>query len=178
MSKTENISLVPYEDEWVHLFRDEAKLLMSKLPEDCLLEFHHIGSTAVPEMPAVPIIDMGVMVTDYKLAKEKIIPLLEKDGYEFFLEEQGGKPFLTFVKRNADGERTHHIYMAEEEHDFWDRLYFREFLKKYREEARSYFELKDKLQKEHSDNWEQYHLAKSDFVAEKTAKAKEVIEEI
>ena len=178
MSKSEVISLVPYDDEWPNLFKEEAKHLMSLLPEECLLEFHHIGSTAIPDMPAKPIIDMGIMVTSFDLAKEKLVKVLENEGYEYIWREDRSPPFMTFIKRNEEGERTHHIHMAEEEHNFWDRLYFREYLKKYRDEARNYFNLKDKLQKEFPNDREAYTDGKSEYVATITTKAKEVIKDI
>ena len=49
--------LEPYDDDWPGLFREEANLLMKNLPEELLLEFHHIGSTSIPEMPSRPIIE-------------------------------------------------------------------------------------------------------------------------
>jgi GrpB-like predicted nucleotidyltransferase (UPF0157 family) len=177
MSKSENISLEPYDDEWPGLFKKEAQYLMSILPEDSLLEFHHIGSTAIPDMPAKPIIDLGVMITSFDDAKEKIRPLLEKDGYEYFWRKDRSQPFMTFVKTDDNGNRTHHVHLAEEEHNFWDRLYFREYLKQNRDEARKYFELKDELCKKFPSDREAYTDGKSEYVNSVTAIAKEKVKE-
>jgi GrpB-like predicted nucleotidyltransferase (UPF0157 family) len=177
MSKSENISLVAYDDEWPVLFKSEAKYLMSILPEESLLEFHHIGSTAIPDMPATPIIDLGVMVTSFEDAKEKITPILKKYGYEYHWCDDRTPPFMTFIKYNEKGERTHHVHFAEEEHNFWDRLYFREYLKQNRDEARNYFELKDQLCKKFPNDREAYTSGKSEYVKEITAVAKQKVKE-
>jgi GrpB-like predicted nucleotidyltransferase (UPF0157 family) len=177
MSKSENLSLVSYDDEWPAQFKIEAQYLMELLPEESLLEFHHIGSTAIPDMPAKPIIDLGIMIVSFEDAKEKILPVLEKNGYEYLWREDRTPPFMTFIKKNEEGIRTHHVHLAEEEHNFWDRLYFREYLKQNRDEARNYFELKDQLCKKFTDDREAYTDGKSDYVAKITAIAKEKIKE-
>ncbi|MBT7609647.1 MAG: GrpB family protein [Bacteriovoracaceae bacterium] len=177
MTKSENISLEAYDDEWPLLFKEEAQYLMSILPEDCLLEFHHIGSTAIPDMPAKPIIDLGIMITCFEDAKLKIQPILQENGYEYIWREDRTPPFMTFIKRNDEGIRTHHVHLAEEEHNFWDRLYFREYLKQNRDEARKYFQLKDELCKKYPTDREAYTEGKSNYVKEVTAVAKDKVKE-
>ncbi|MBT5095147.1 MAG: GrpB family protein, partial [Halobacteriovoraceae bacterium] len=128
MSNNEIVEIEPYDDEWPEHFKKEAQALMSVLPEEQLLEFHHIGSTAIPEMPAKPIIDIGVMINSFDEAKEKIVPVMQEKGYEYCWRTDRQPPFMTFIKTDSSGKRTHHVHMAEEEHNFWDRLYFREYL--------------------------------------------------
>ena len=84
---------------------------------------------------------------------------------------------MTFIKRDSNGTRTHHVHMAEEEHNFWDSLYFREYLKKHRDEARNYFDLKIALSKQFSTDREGYTAGKDEYVARITEKAKQEIDE-
>jgi GrpB-like predicted nucleotidyltransferase (UPF0157 family) len=177
MSSNEYIEIEPYDDEWPDLFKEEAKFLMEKLPQDILLEFHHIGSTAIPEMPAKPIIDIGVMVTSFDDAKEQIVPTMEELGYEYCWRTDRNPPFMTFIKRNGEGKRTFHVHMAEEEHNFWDRLYFREYLKKHQQEARNYFDLKMALSKQFAEDREAYTQGKEEYVSRITELAKKELDE-
>ncbi len=177
MAKLENMSLVSYDKEWPDLFKKEAILLMSKLPEECLLEFHHIGSTAIAGMSARPIIDLGIMVTDLELAKEKMVPIFKKNGY-LHDDRSGGPSFMVFYKRDNGAIEGYDVYMAEEENSFWDRLYFREYLKANKDEARNYFELKDELSKSFPNDLEAYLNGKTNYVKNITEKAKSELGEL
>lgn len=167
--------LEPYDDEWVNLFRKEAQSLMELLPEESLLEFHHIGSTAIPEMPAKPIIDIGVMINSFADAKEKIVPLMEKNGFDYRWRDDRSPAFMTFVKQA--GDIGYEVHMAEEEHAFWDCLYFREFLKKHSSEARNYFDLKNELIKQFGEDHDSYNSGKVDYINRITKQAKTELEE-
>jgi GrpB-like predicted nucleotidyltransferase (UPF0157 family) len=55
-------------------------------------------------------------------------------------------PFYAwFIKRDKDGNRTHHIHMAESHFEHWDRILFRDYLIEYPDVAREYGNLKMKL---------------------------------
>ncbi len=174
---SDKIEISPYDDEWPEHFKSEAQYLMSTLPQDILLEFHHIGSTAIPEMPAKPIIDIGVMITDYDDATQKLIPELKKSGYEHLAEASENENRILFVKRDENKNRTHHIHFCEEEEPFWDCLYFREYLKKHEHEARNYFELKMALAKQFPDDREAYTNGKSEYIKRITEIAKKELDE-
>ena len=53
--------------------------------------------------------------------------------------------YAWFIKRDHFGKRTHHIHRVERDADLWDRLYFRDYLRKNHDEARRYRELTEKL---------------------------------
>jgi len=168
--------LESYDDEWVNLFRKEAQVLMELLPEEYLLEFHHIGSTAIPEMPAKPIIDIGVMISSFEEGKDKIVPLMIKSGYVYKWREDRKPGFMTFIKHS--GDTGYEIHMAIEEHGFWDCLYFREFLKKHSSEARNYFDLKNELIKQFGEDHDAYNSGKVDYINRITIQAKQELDEI
>ncbi|MFQ5419843.1 MAG: GrpB family protein [Anaerolineae bacterium] len=52
-----NIIVVPYNNEWPHMFQQEAAEITAIVGGECL-SIHHIGSTAIPGMSAKPIIDI------------------------------------------------------------------------------------------------------------------------
>ena len=56
-----HVRVVPYNNEWPHLFEQEAALIRAVFADE-LLVIHHIGSTSVPRLQAKPIIDMMPLV--------------------------------------------------------------------------------------------------------------------
>jgi GrpB-like predicted nucleotidyltransferase (UPF0157 family) len=61
--------LVPYDSAWPQLFEQELGQLRSVLPADAL-EIQHVGSTAVPGLPAKPIIDIAIAAPSHRLAND------------------------------------------------------------------------------------------------------------
>ena len=59
----EHVAIVPYDSSWPETFESEKKHLLTCLPRELIGRIEHFGSTAIPGMPAKPIIDMLVEVT-------------------------------------------------------------------------------------------------------------------
>src|SRR5688572_32945739 len=81
---TEDIVIVPYDPRWPALFRQEKDSLLSCLPKDLIRRIEHFGSTAVPGLASKPIVDMLVEVTELQAVKDRIAPILESQGYDYF----------------------------------------------------------------------------------------------
>ena len=166
----EDVAIVPYDPRWPELFREEKEHLLTVLPKELIRRIEHFGSTAVPGLAAKPIVDMLVEVTDLRATRERIAPLLDAEGYDYFWRPTFGDdvpPFYAwFIKRDRPGGvRTHHIHMVEagfSEH--WDRLLFRDYLIRHPETAREYGQLKLRLAAEHSNDRIAYTKGKTDFV--------------
>lgn len=58
----DNIVIVEYDRKWVELFEQEAIYLRNLLGKASILRIEHFGSTAIPGMPAKPIIDILVEI--------------------------------------------------------------------------------------------------------------------
>ena len=172
----EKIEIVPYNQNWSQMFEDEVAFLSKKLPQDIIKRIEHFGSTAILELAAKPIIDMLVEVSDLEEVKRRVVPILEAEGYEYFWRPafgDDGPPFYAwFIKRNSKGERTHHIHMVEADSKLWDRLYFRDYLREFSEEAKRYGELKQDLSKKYADDRVKYTKEKSEYIISITEKAK------
>lgn len=63
----EEVALVPHDPLWPALFQAERERLMSLFPPQ-LLDVQHFGSTAIPGMPAKPIIDILAGVASLAVA--------------------------------------------------------------------------------------------------------------
>ena len=81
------ICVVNYDPECPKMFEREAERIRSALG-DRALRLEHVGSTSVPELPAKPIIDMVLVVTESgnELQYEEA---LESAGYRLHLREPG-----------------------------------------------------------------------------------------
>ncbi len=172
----EHVAIVSYNPLWPLLFQAEKKHLEDCLPADLVSRIEHFGSTAVPGLPAKPVIDMLVEVTDLEETKKQIVPILENQGYDYFWRPLGNEnvpPFYAwFIKRDENGVRTHHIHMVEADFEHWDRLLFRDYLIEHPRVAAEYAELKVALSKAHPNNRVAYTEAKTDFIVKVTAAAK------
>ncbi|MDY6951321.1 MAG: GrpB family protein [Thermodesulfobacteriota bacterium] len=172
----EHVAVVAYDPRWPRMFRDEKEHLLACLPQTLIKRIEHFGSTAVPGLAAKPIVDMLIEVTSLDETRKRVPQILESQGYDYFWRPTWGDdtpPFYAwFIKRDADGRRTHHIHMVEAHFEHWDRLLFRDYLVDCPEVAREYSALKVRLSKTHGDDRVAYTKAKTEFVARVTKTAK------
>ena len=168
----EEISITPYDPEWPKLYETEAASLTQRLPESIIVKLEHFGSTAVPGLSAKPIIDVLVQVSSLEKTREEIVPILEAQGYDYFWRTDVSPAYAWFIKRDSQGRRTHHIHMVEGDSKLWERLYFRDYLRDFPDEAKRYAELKQFLLGKYPRDRFAYTEGKTDYVKVITDKAK------
>ena len=155
------VELKPYNPQWNAFYIQEEELISSAIT-DFLIEIQHIGSTAIPDIVAKPIIDIAVAIDSLRNI-EKIIAPLEGVGY-IYRGEQGIPDRHLFVKGGEDF-RTHHLHVMDKTHYEWKKhIVFRDYLRNHPEEAKRYSELKMKLAKEFENDRESYTENKSTFI--------------
>ena len=159
------------------MFEQERVHLRTCLPADLVGRIEHFGSTAIPGLPAKPIIDMLVEVRSLEETKDRIAPILEAQGYDYFWRPSFGDdtpPFYAwFIKRDKQGQRTHHIHMIEMDFEHWDRLLFRDYLIEHPAVAKEYGDLKMKISDLYESNRIAYTEAKGEFINKVTKIAKQ-----
>jgi GrpB-like predicted nucleotidyltransferase (UPF0157 family) len=172
----EEAAVVPYDPCWPDLFEQERLHLLASLPDGLVKRIEHFGSTAVPGLAAKPIVDILVEVASLDETRRIIAPILEAQGYDYFWRPLWGgdtPPYYAwFIKRDKNGNRTHHIHMVEACFEHWDRLLFRDYLIEHPDIAKEYGELKMRLSGEHRNDRTAYTKAKSDFISRVTETAK------
>jgi len=172
---SEEIAIVDYDPLWPESFNREASLLRRTLPSSIVRRIEHFGSTSVPGLASKPIIDILVEVQSLEQTRNEIVPILQASGYEYFWRPvRGNEPpcYAWFIKRNADGVRTHHIHMVEHDSDLWDRLYFRDYLRLFPNEAAEYCKLKRILAAETPHDRVAYTEKKTEYIVSVTQRAK------
>ncbi len=168
----DDVILVEAEPSWPARFEHEAAAIRAWLPPDMILAIDHIGSTAIPGMPAKPIIDILLTVPELATARRDAVPILTAQGY-FFWAENPRTDRLFFVKGLPPyaAARSHHIHVTEWGREARGKLVFRDHLRRHPEDARAYAALKRQLARTHAADREAYTDAKSAFVAEIMARA-------
>ena len=163
------VEVVPHDPTWRGAFETESKQIALAITEN-VVAIHHIGSTAIPQIHAKPIIDILVEVKD--LTKIDVqSSALEALGYEA-MGEFGicGRRF--FRKGNEAGIRTHHLHGFEVNSAQIERhLAFRDYMISHPEEAQQYSELKRELANKYHDNIQGYMDGKDGFIKAMDLKA-------
>ncbi len=154
--------LEPHDPRWADMFDTESKMVIRALGSN-VTAIHHIGSTAIPDIYAKPIIDMLIEVVD--IAEVDAHNLAMKAlGYEAMGEYGiGGRRY--FRKENDAGIRTHHAHtFATGSPEILRPLAFRDFMLEHPKWAERYSDLKRELAKAHSDSVEHYIDGKDGFI--------------
>lgn len=168
--KRGTVKLLPYNKKWAELFEREKRKLNEKLG-DLVIDIQHVGSTAIPAVPAKPIIDIAVGVHSTKDVKKLVKPLKEL-GYK----DAGwvGVPGVNFLFTKGPGSRrTHYLHVFKYNGVSWKNdLLFRDYIIKYRGRAKQYVKLKKRLAKSFADDRYKYTAAKAKFITDTIKKAK------
>lgn len=166
MSKVE---VVPHDPRWRAAFEAEAKHVASALGEN-VVAIHHIGSTAIPDIHAKPVVDLLVEVRDIPEVDGRS-PAMESLGYEV-LGEYGIYGRRYFRKDTREGVRTHNVHAFEAGSAEAERhLAFRDYMIAHPGEAQRYSELKRKLAEEHPQSPDGYMDGKDGFIKEMDRRA-------
>ncbi|MBJ3764146.1 GrpB family protein [Maribius pontilimi] len=117
------LALAPHDVSWMHAFEAEAARIRVSLP-DVSLEIHHIGSTAVPGLPAKPILDIAIRADAE--AEQRIADALIGLGYI----DRGVRSGRLFIRLRDGDVRTHNLHLyTPDDPDFRDQIAFRDALR-------------------------------------------------
>ena len=139
------VRVVGHDPAWTEYFSKEAGMLRGQLG-DCVVQIHHVGSTAIPGLPAKPIIDIAVEVDEVGFDEHlnACRKALDAAGYKY-LGDRGQKGGHMFEKSNK-GMRTHAIQVHPAGSEALNELIrFRQMLLGNDDLAREYAEVKAAL---------------------------------
>ncbi len=164
----DDVKLVEYNPAWPGKFRKMKDWLHTRISPEIALRIEHYGSTAIPGMPAKPVIDILMEIPSFEKARRALLPLFNKPECEYWWYNS----HMTFIIRDKDtGIRTHHIHAAPAGNRVWEGLAFRDYLIGHPDDAKRYADLKYKLAESHASDRETYTDLKAEFVREITEKA-------
>lgn len=165
------VEVVEYDPAWPMLYQEEKEKITAALGS-LIDEIHHIGSTSVPGLPAKPIIDIMITISDFKDDVKCYAPLRDL-GYIYVDFPQN----LDRRCMRKGSPRTHHLHIVESGGDNIARtIDFRDALRSSEALKEQYGNLKKDLSGRFKDNRAEYTEAKKSFINEAVAeyrKAKE-----
>ncbi|WP_054024989.1 GrpB family protein [Bacillus sp. FJAT-28004] len=134
------VFLIAWTAEWEKEFTSENKQIENELGE-LILAVHHIGSTAVKNLSAKPIIDIAIELKEFQLGNQ-CVHGLERLGYAY-----KGTNILPDRHYLSKGEpRTQQIHMYQTGSLYLEKQFaFRDYLLTNDAELKEYQELKVKL---------------------------------
>ncbi|MEI9811782.1 MAG: GrpB family protein [Acidobacteriota bacterium] len=160
------VRLLEAHAEWASMFEHERRAIAEAVGDALTIQIEHVGSTAIPGVPAKPILDIAIGVRDYEAARVSVAPM-ERLGYEY-RGEHGIAERLYFVKGDP---RTHHVHMVERDSEKWTSMVgFRDALRANPRLAREYAQQKAILAAQFAANREAYQAAK-DLIVERLLRA-------
>ena len=165
------IILSPFNPLWKEWFEEEKSFLQQRLPSDKVLRISHIGSTAIGEIWAKPIIDILVEV-EHTASLLQIKEILLQVGYLCMNESPTRLSFNKGYTLQGFANKVFHLHLR-----YWgdnDELYFRDYLQEHLLVARQYEALKISLWKPYEHDRDAYTAHKTDFITKYTQIAKEV----
>jgi GrpB-like predicted nucleotidyltransferase (UPF0157 family) len=165
------IAIVAYDPRWRELFADERRAIRACVDADVPLVIEHFGSTAIPGVPAKPIID--IMLGADRRHWSRIVQALQGLGYVHWEGNPDvNREFLVKGMPPFGTRRTHHVHLCEVGGPLWERLLFRDYLQSHPEDRSVYAMLKRRLAAEYPEDREAYTRGKDVFMAEIMARAR------
>ena len=153
------VQIAEYDPAWPERYRALAARAASALG-GLALAVEHVGSTAVPGLPAKPVIDLDVVVRPQDL--QQAIQRLAGLGY-VHRGELGIPGRHAF--RPPPGEAKHHLYVCVPgSSGLHEHLLFRDRLRAHPRLAAEYAALKRQLAERHREDPEAYQHAKRTFI--------------
>ena len=169
---TERVRIEEHDPAWAALAARLIGDLEARLASWLEAPIEHVGSTAVPGLPAKPIVDLMGPVTSLRSIPDAD-PVLADAGWELVPPELDGRPWRRFYVLPDRDRRLAHLHLVAQSDGKWrDVLAFRETLKNRPDLAASYAEVKRSAAASHPNDREAYTAAKSAFVDRVTRHAR------
>lgn len=156
------VELVAHSPQWALRAAAEAARI-ARAMGPCIVDIHHVGSTAIPGIRAKPVIDLLPVVTSLE-ALDDAAARLEALGYEWRGEYGiAGRRYCTLD--DAAGTRQVQLHCFAAGHAEVERmLLFRDYLRAHPHEARAYEAEKERCRQLHAPDVEAYAEAKTPWI--------------
>ncbi len=156
--------VVPHSEEWKEEFLKVKQEIMSTtaISEE---RIEHIGSTAIKEIIAKPILDLAVGVDDIKNVDKETFQGLKKVGFLRLRVERPNEIVLAKFTDDTYEEKTHFIHLADYNKGLWkDLIFFRDYLNSNEAARKKYERLKMTFFEEKNSGIDAYTNYKEKFV--------------
>lgn len=160
----ESVEIAAPHPEWNNAGKEEVRRLMDSLRPFGVHEVEHIGSTAIHDLPAKPIIDLMAKIPSFEDVDE-IAGVLAEDEWHFVPVELDNRAWRRFFIKVEDDRRVAHLHLMPEGEPRWDeQRLFRDRLNGDPSLKEEYAELKMHLANQFSHDREAYSEGKAAFI--------------
>ena len=161
----EVVSIAPYDPAWPA----RAAALIASLEPVLPGAVEHVGSTAVPGLPAKPIIDLQALVESFEDV-DALIPALAAQGWHHVPPELDERPYRRFFVHVVADSRNAHLHLMQTGEPRWrEQLRFRDRLRSDDRLRTEYAAVKQELAQAHGNDRERYSAAKAAFITDAMA---------
>jgi len=155
------VELVPYDSAWPAKFETERDVLATILKPWIIGKIEHIGSTAVPELTAKPVIDIMAPIRTLESSRAAI-EAATGIGYVYYPYKA---EVMHWFCKPSPSYRTHHLHLVPLSSPLWEqRLLFRDALRHSQALAAEYAQLKLRLAQQYRTDREAYTEGKTPFI--------------
>lgn len=157
-----SVQVVEHHPSWGVLAADACQEVQ-RVCGNLLTDLQHVGSTAVPDLPAKPILDIAAAVATLDAIPE-LVERLTGIGYIYRGDggEEGGH---LFVRESSPDVRTIHLHVVEHQDAQWrNYLFFRDLLRQHPGIRKQYATLKQELGNRFRDDRKSYTASKHAFI--------------
>ncbi|ETX02312.1 MAG: hypothetical protein ETSY1_04020 [Candidatus Entotheonella factor] len=155
------VEVVEHHPGWADLAASACQDIQ-RVAGDLFAGLQHVGSTAVPDLPAKPIIDIAAGICTPDVVPE-LLELMPTIGYLYCGDGTNGGHL--FVKESSPDVRTIHVHVVEHNGTQWrNYLLFRNLLRQDPDIRRQYAALKQELGERFCDDRPSYTASKHDFI--------------
>ncbi len=164
-----SIFLTEHRPEWKDYYAEQERILSDALHPFQIRRIAHIGSTAIKEIWAKPIIDILVEI-DADEDIEAVAKVIERIGFTRMAEKQDRISFNRGYTKNGFAQKVYHLHLrfAGDNRE----LYFRDYLNAHPDTAKAYEQLKLGLWKQYEHNRDGYTEDKTAFIETYTERAR------
>jgi len=163
------IRLTEHNDGWEKQYEETAGFLEKKLSSCRVVRMSHVGSTAVNQIWAKPIIDILVEIAPEE-NMAAVADVITDSGFTRMSEGEGRVSFNCGYTESGFAEKVFHLHLRYAGDN--DELYFRDYLNDHPSIAKEYEQLKLELCRRYEHNRDAYTEAKTEFVKKHTADAR------
>lgn len=169
MKNPRKIEIVPYDTRWPEFYAQESNRIQHILGTQ-LKEIYHIGSTAIPDMSAKPVIDIMLVCDNL----DKITFITEKlNELNYYNIRRHVIPHRSFFTRRQDEHISFNLHIRERgDPQIIRHINFRDYVIQHPDVANRYEKLKINLAAKFINDMNAYVFGKDELVQEIDAKAK------
>lgn len=156
------IIVASYNPAWPHEFAKIENEIMPHI-RDLVITIEHVGSTAVPGLPAKPVIDMNIIIQSNDILPN-VVQKLAQTGYNH-IGDLGIADREAFRYENKPHLMAHHLYVCPKtsaEHK--KQVAFRDYLRQNPEERQRYGEIKTEMAKKFPRDIDSYIKGKEPVI--------------